>query len=212
MTGGGVRVPLLDLKAQYRSIKAEIDAAVLEVLDSQQFILGPHVTALEAAVARYSGCAYGSRELGTMLAAGRLMAEGTVPAMIHYSPYSFFASAGVWPPPGARPVRHMILRVHWGRHVAAAVTRVRAIIPVHLFGQMSPMRTCEPVESHGSLSSRTRRIRSEPRSRLRGGPSGLRLLQLLSSKNLGGAGTADGGHQRRAPSERVRIMRSQAGP
>ena len=54
-----MNVPLLDLKAQYKTIKAEVDAAIAEVLESQHFILGPKVDACEKAVATYSGCSYG---------------------------------------------------------------------------------------------------------------------------------------------------------
>ncbi|MGO8930811.1 MAG: DegT/DnrJ/EryC1/StrS family aminotransferase [Limisphaerales bacterium] len=52
-----MKVPLLDLKAQYSAIKGEIDASVAEVMESQQFILGPQVQKCEEAVAEYSGCA-----------------------------------------------------------------------------------------------------------------------------------------------------------
>jgi DegT/DnrJ/EryC1/StrS aminotransferase family len=54
-----VKVPLLDLKPQYRALKAELDAAILRVSESQYFILGPEVKALEAACAAYSGCKFG---------------------------------------------------------------------------------------------------------------------------------------------------------
>ena len=53
-----MNVPMLDLKAQYHTIKAEIDAAVADVLESQYFILGPKVKECEAAIAEYSSCAY----------------------------------------------------------------------------------------------------------------------------------------------------------
>ena len=54
-----VKVPLLDLKPQYQALKAELDAALLRVAESQYFILGPEVKALEAATAAYSGCKFG---------------------------------------------------------------------------------------------------------------------------------------------------------
>ena len=54
-----MNVPLLDLKAQYSTIKAEVDAAVAEVMESQHFILGPKVEQCEKSVVRYSGCAHG---------------------------------------------------------------------------------------------------------------------------------------------------------
>jgi hypothetical protein len=56
----GIDVPLLDLKGQYQSIRADIDAAVARVIESQYFILGPEVAALEQEIAAYSGAAHGS--------------------------------------------------------------------------------------------------------------------------------------------------------
>ncbi len=53
-----MNVPLLDLKAQYSAIKAEVDAAIAEVMESQHFILGPKVEQCENAIARYSGCSH----------------------------------------------------------------------------------------------------------------------------------------------------------
>ena len=75
-----MKVPLLDLKAQYAAIKAELDAAVAEVMASQQFILGPQVQACEQAIAQYSGCAHGvGVSSGTDALLICLMAEGIGP-------------------------------------------------------------------------------------------------------------------------------------
>ncbi len=101
-----MKVPLLDLRAQYQTIRTEIEAALREVLESQRFILGPEVEALEAEIARYCGaphavaCASGSDAL--LLA---LLAAGVGPGDEVLCPsYTFFATAGSVARLGARPL------------------------------------------------------------------------------------------------------------
>lgn len=156
-----MQVPLLDLKPQYRALKAEIDAAIERVCDSQGFILGPAVKELETQVAAYSGCQYGigmSSGTDALLAALMALEIGTGDAVIT-TPYTFFATAGTIARVGALPVFadidpatynltgatvERVLREECERRGERLVHRrsgatVRAIMPVHLYGQMVAM-------------------------------------------------------------------------
>jgi dTDP-4-amino-4,6-dideoxygalactose transaminase len=156
-----MQVPLLDLKPQYRALKAEIDAAIERVCDAQAFILGPGVRELESAVAAYSGCTHGigmSSGTDALLAALMALDIGPGDAVIT-SPYTFFATAGTIARAGARSLFvdidpatfnlapaavERLLREDCerldGRVVHRATgTTVRALMPVHLYGQMADM-------------------------------------------------------------------------
>ena len=158
-----MKVPLLDLKAQYRSIKDEIKEAIEEVLESQHFILGPNVEALEEAVASYCGCPYGvGVSSGTDAILIALMGKGVGPGQgVITVPYTFFSTAGCVSRLGARPffvdidpltytmdpdaIKTFIevectSDVSTGKPVHKATgTAIEAIIPVHLYGQCAHM-------------------------------------------------------------------------
>lgn len=146
-----MQVPLLDLKPQYHALKAELLAAIEKVCDSQAFILGPGVRSLEANVAAYSGCTHGigvSSGTDALLAALMALDIGAGDAVIT-TPYTFFATAGTIVRAGAKPVFVDIDPATYNLDVNAldaAIVRaqreglnVKAIMPVHLYGQMVDM-------------------------------------------------------------------------
>jgi dTDP-4-amino-4,6-dideoxygalactose transaminase len=195
-----MNVPLLDLKAQYRTIRAEIDAAVAEVFESQYFILGPKVKACEEAVARYSQCAFGiGVSSGTDALLLALMAEGVGPGdEVITSPYTFFATAGSVARLGATPVFVDIDPATFNldpRQLEAAVgPKTKAIIPVHLYGQMADMDPIMDLARRRGLTvieDACQSIGAEYKGRRAGSIGAYGCFSFFPSKNLGGAG--DGG-------------------
>lgn len=195
-----MNVPLLDLRAQYRTIKAEVDAAVAEVMESQVFILGPKVTACEEEVARYCRAAHGiGVTSGTDALLLALMAEGIGPGdEVITSPYTFFATAGSIARLGARPVFVDIDPVTFNMRedlIEAAITpRTRALMPVHLYGRMARMdRIMAIAERHRLvvIEDAAQAIGSEFKGQRAGSIGHYGCFSFFPSKNLGGAG--DGG-------------------
>lgn len=213
-----MKVPLLDLKAQYNSIRDEIDQAVAEVFASQQFINGPQVGELEQAVADYSGCTFGvgvSSGSDALLIA--LMAEDIGPGdEVITTPYTFFATAGAVARLGATPVfvdiDPVTFNIDPGRIEAAITSRTKAIIPVHLFGQMAEMDTIMDIAArHGLLviEDAAQAIGAEYKGRRAGSLGHYGTFSFFPSKNLGGAG--DGGMvvcQDAERGEKLRVLRN----
>lgn len=141
-------VPMLDLARQYEQIRAEMLAAVGRVCESQQFILGPEVEALEREMADYCGARYAvGCASGTDALWLALVAAGIQPGdFVLTTPFSFFASSSAIVRAGARPVFADIDPMTFNLSPAAAEAvvaikdrRLRAILPVHLFGQCADM-------------------------------------------------------------------------
>ena len=212
-----MNVPLLDLKAQYASIKSEVDAAIAEVMESQHFILGPKVEECEKAIAAYSKCSYGiGVSSGSDALLVCLMAEniGNGDEVIT-TPYSFFATAGAIARLGAIPVFVDIDADTYNLNVdqiASKITpRTRAIIPVHLYGQMADMDAVMAIAQKHKLiviEDAAQAIGAEYKGRRAGSIGDYGCFSFFPSKNLGGVG--DGGMvvaNDAQKAERVRCLR-----
>ncbi len=195
-----MHVPLLDLKAQYATIKSEVEAEIAEVMESQHFILGPKVEQCEQAIAQYSRCSHAvGVSSGTDALLACLMAENIGPEdEVITTPYTFFASVGAIARVGATPVFVDIDPITYNldsNQIAAKVTgKTRAIIPVHLYGQMAEMDGVMAVAGKHSLvviEDAAQAIGAEHKGRRAGSIGHYGCFSFFPSKNLGAAG--DGG-------------------
>jgi dTDP-4-amino-4,6-dideoxygalactose transaminase len=213
-----MKVPLLDLKPQYQKIREEIDEAMRPVIESQAFILGPAVKACEEAVAAYCHAKYGiGVSSGTDALLVALMAEeiGRGDEVIT-SPYTFFATAGSIARVGARPVfvdiDPVTFNLDIGKIESAITPRTRAIMPVHLYGQMVDMESVMTLaQRHGIavIEDAAQAIGAECRGWRAGSVGHYGCFSFFPSKNLGCFG--DGGMvvtQDAARAERVAILRN----
>jgi dTDP-4-amino-4,6-dideoxygalactose transaminase len=218
MTNLPVAVPLLDLKAQYAAIREEVRAAVERVLESQHFILGPEVEALEHEIAAYSQCTYGiGVSSGTDALLVALMAIELKPGdEVITTPYTFFATGGCISRLGARPVFVDIEPASFNlnpNQIEAAITpRTKAIMPVHLFGQMAEMDPILDIAQRHDLyviEDAAQAIGAEYNGRRAGSLGHMGCFSFFPSKNLGAAGDAGlvtTNDERLA--QRVRLLRS----
>src|SRR6267142_4061062 len=209
-----MRIPLLDLQAQYASLRAPLLGAIGRVMDEQQFILGAEVEALEKEIAAYSqtrhaiGCASGSDAL--LLA---LQSIGVGPGdEVVTTPHSFFATASAVARLGARPVFVDIDPDTYNMNealVAEAITnRTRALMPVHLFGQCADMEILNQISKQRAIpivEDAAQAIGAEDQGRRAGSTGAIGCFSFYPSKNLGGAG--DGGMMVTNDDEHARQLR-----
>lgn len=202
-TGSPVSVPLLDLVAQYQTIKDDVLAALMAVIERQGFIMGPEVGRLEAEIARLShakhgiACASGTDALLLPLKALNLQPGDEVIT----TPFTFFATAGTIHNAGGAPV---FVDIDPGTFnisppaIEAAITpRTRAIIVVHLFGQMAVMEEIGPIAARhglvliedGAQSIGARRM-VDGTWRMSGELGAVGTLSFFPTKNLGAWGDA----------------------
>ena len=202
-----MRVPLLDLKAQYQTIKTEIRNRIDEICESQHFILGPHVEHMEMQIAQYCrvphavGVSSGSDALIAALMADRIGAGDNVIT----TPFTFFATAGAVVRVGARPVFVDIdpetfnldprqLQQVLDQADRKDLQRTKAVIPVHLFGQCADMDEIADIVKPFKLTvieDAAQAIGAEYKGRRAGSMSAFGCFSFFPSKNLGAFG--DGG-------------------
>jgi dTDP-4-amino-4,6-dideoxygalactose transaminase len=191
-----MNVPLLDLQAQYVSIRDELQRAVERVMSSQRFVLGDEVRRLEGSIAAYCqakhaiGCASGSDALLLALMALDVKAGDEVIT----TPFSFFATAASIARLGAHPVFVDIdpqtYNIDPARVAAAVTPRTKAIMPVHLYGQCASM---DPLLDLGLpvIEDAAQAIGATDKGRRAGSMGVIGCFSFYPTKNLGGAG--DGG-------------------
>lgn len=215
-----MKVPLLDLTLQYEKIAAEVQAAIERVCRSQQFILGAQVRELEGRLARYSGCEHGiGVSSGTDALLLALMALGIGPGdEVITSPFTFFATAGTIARLGARPVfcdidprdfnlspgrvEEIVTREYEvrgagsDRQVIHRKTggRLKAIMPVHLYGQVCEMDALMDIASRLGLyviEDAAQAIGAQDgKGRMVGGIGYIGCFSFFPTKNLGAFGDA----------------------
>lgn len=211
-------VPLLDLKAQYATIRGEIRDAMDEVCDSQGFIGGPQVSACEEEIAAYSGCRFGvGVSSGTDALLCGMMALGIGPGDEVIVPsFTFFATAGCVSRLRAKPVFVDVDPVTFNTTAAliepAITDRTKLIIPVHLFGQcaeMGPIMELADRRGIAVMEDAAQTIGGTHNGRQACSMGRLGTLSFFPSKNLGGFG--DGGMiatNDEALADRCRMMRN----
>lgn len=231
------KIPIVDLHAQYGEIRDEIRGAIDEVVESQQFILGPAVRNFEQRMAGYLGCAHAvgvASGSDALLLALMALDIGAGDAVVT-SPFTFFSTVSSITRLGAKPLFVDIdnasgllsadgvaqflaarARCHNGQTFDLETgLRIRAILPVHLFGRCCAMRELSDIARHFNLDivedtaqACGARLRMGEKIRFAGTIGRLGCFSFFPSKNLGGFG--DGGMvttNDRELNERLRMLR-----
>ena len=211
-------VPLLDLQAQYRPIRDELLAAVVRVCDSQRFIMGPEVEALERELAAYLGVTDAiAVSSGTDALLVSMMALGVGQGdQVVTTPFSFFATAGCIMRLGATPVFVDIDPITFNLDPAAVrsalSSRTKAIVPVHLYGQCAEMDTLLALAEEAGIAvieDACQAIGALYRGRQAGAMGKVGCFSFFPSKNLGAFG--DGGlvtTNDRSLAHEIRLLRN----
>lgn len=206
-----MQIPLLDLRPQHEGLRDEIIAAVTDVIDSTRYIMGPELEQFEEAVAEYSGCKYAlGVSSGTDALLLALMSLNIGPGdKVLVPDFSFFATAGVVSRLNAEPVfleidpktfnlcpKHLEEKLE--SYTEEELAQVKAVIPVHLFGQCADMQAILGVAQQFGIAvveDAAQAIGAEYRlngeARRAGAMSDVGCMSFFPSKNLGGVG--DGG-------------------
>jgi dTDP-4-amino-4,6-dideoxygalactose transaminase len=231
-----MNVPLLDLQAQYAGIKDKVRAVVDEVLSSQRFVLGEHVSALEKEIAGYCGAPFAvgvASGTDALLLSLKALGIGPGDAVVTV-PFTFFATSGVIVNLGARPLFVDIEEAGFNMdpdklssflsrecefslttkklvHKSSSTT-VKAIVPVHLYGQCADMDEILSVARRYGLpvvEDACQALGASYGDRFAGSMGDLGCFSFFPSKNLGGAG--DGGmviSSNAQLADRVRLLRT----
>ena len=193
------KVPLLDLRAQHSHIRSEIRAAMERVVESQHFILGPEVEALEEQIAAFCGVRFAvGVSSGTDALLASLMAIGIGPGdEVVTTAYSFFATAGVIARLGGRPVFVDIDPDSFNCDANAVIEKItprtKAIMPVHLFGRCAEMRSIvEAARAKGIhvIEDAAQAIGAMEKGKAAGTMGDIGCFSFFPSKNLGAFGDA----------------------
>jgi dTDP-4-amino-4,6-dideoxygalactose transaminase len=203
LTAASVPIPLLDLHRQYQTIREEVLAAIARVCDSQGFILGPEVEALEREIAALTGaaaavgCASGTEALWLALVAAGIRPGDSVIT----TAFSFFASASAIVRAGATPVfvdvdpgtLNLDAALVRKRIVAHRPENLRAILPVHLYGQCADMDAFDQLAQEFKLvivEDAAQAIGAEWRGRCAGSLGATAAFSFYPTKNLSAYGDA----------------------
>jgi dTDP-4-amino-4,6-dideoxygalactose transaminase len=190
-------IPFVDLKAQYRSIKAEVDAAVLDVLENSSFVLGKHVAAFEEEFAAYCGGAHAAGvNSGTSALHLAMLAAGVGPGdEVITTAMTFVATVAAIGYTGARPVfvdaDPVSYTIDPARIEAAITERTKAIVPVHLYGQPADLDPILEIARRHNLiviEDAAQAHGAEYKGRRVGSIGDLGCFSFYPGKNLGAYG------------------------
>jgi dTDP-4-amino-4,6-dideoxygalactose transaminase len=211
-------ISLVDLTAQYHSIKKEIDAAVLSTLESGHFILGPQVVKFEESVAAYLGVKHAiglASGTDALVIAMRALNIGDGDEVI-IPAYTFFATAGTVMSVGAKPVIVDVdpesYQIDVGKIEAAITSKTKAIIPVHLYGhpaEMNPILEIARKHNLKVIEDNAQGYGAEYLGKKTGAMGEVGCLSFFPTKNLGAYG--DGGMvvtDDEALAEQMRMLRA----